>query len=85
MTRHRVDRTRKSAKQVVTDFADELLHRTTDADVPVKLLVIQTIALRMNWTDLYERLRFRHRHDVAPAPAPAEVASTEKPEPWWQR
>lgn len=85
MTRHRVDRTRKSAKQVIEDFADELLHRTTDADVPVKLLTLQTIALRMNWTDLYDRLRWRHRHDVAPAREPVDETPVERPEPWWNR
>lgn len=56
---HRVDRTRKSAKGVVKDYADELLKRDHDPDRKAKLLALETIALRMNWTDLYNRLRFK--------------------------
>ena len=50
---------RRTAKAVVENYANELLNRPpTDADRKAKLLVIETIALRMGWNDLYKRLRF---------------------------
>lgn len=71
----RVDRARRSAKQVIADYAQELLARKSDKDVRHKLVTIETIAFRMNWTDLYERLRFKsglHEPDTAE-------------EKWWQK
>lgn len=68
-------RERRSAKSVITDYANELLSRTTDADRRIKLTTIETIALRMGWNDLYNKLRFRsglHQPETAE-------------EKWWQK
>lgn len=64
-------RERKSAKEIVHDYAMELLNRTTDKDAPAKLAAIEVIALRMNWTTLYNQLRYRNN------PSPAQQ--------WWQK
>lgn len=72
-------RERRSAKAVIIDFANELLNRSGDQDAAVKLLTIETIAFRMGWNDLYNRLRFRKKVQEQVEP------QTEKPEPWWQR
>jgi hypothetical protein len=55
----RIDRTRRSAKETINDLANELLKRT-DGDATAKLQALETIALRMNWNDLYNRLRYRN-------------------------
>lgn len=55
----RVERERRSAKKIIEEFAFELLNRRTDPEARTKLIVIETIAFRMGWNDLYERLRFR--------------------------
>lgn len=52
--------TRKSPKLVIAQYADELLRRN-DHDAPKQLLAIEVIALRMNWTELYNKLRYRQR------------------------
>lgn len=49
---------RKSAKQVIEDYAEDILTRTGCPDRKAKLLVIETIAFRMGWHKLYNRLRF---------------------------
>ena len=64
-------RERRSAKEVVHDYANELLNRTTDKDATTKLLAVETIAYRMGWTELYNQLRFRKRSAA--------------PEQWWQK
>ena len=74
MPAHRVERTRKSAKGVVTDFADELLRRSHDPEAKTKLVTIETIALRMGWNDLYNRLRFK-----------SGLHNERREEPWWTR
>lgn len=76
-------RERRSAKAVITQFANELLERTNDKDAPVKLLTIETIAFRMGWNDLYDRLRFRSRN--VQIKQESIETPTEKPEPWWNR
>jgi hypothetical protein len=53
---HRVEKGRKSAKGVIEAYANELMNRTNDHNKAEKLAVIETIALRMGWTKLYERL-----------------------------
>lgn len=55
------DRQRRSARQVTFDLASELLARTQDIETNAKLQVIETIAYRMGWTELYNRIRFRER------------------------
>lgn len=78
---HRVDRTRRSAKGTVTEMAESMLKRTNDEHINVKLDVLQTIAARMSWNDLFEKIKNRHKyrgnfHDIEPV---------EKPEPWWNK
>jgi hypothetical protein len=75
-------RERRSAKAVITNYANELLMRTTDKDVAIRLTTVEAIAMRMGWNDLYNRLRFRER---SPVYEPAIETEEEKPEPWWQR
>lgn len=68
-------RERRSAKAVITDYANELLSRTSDADRRIKLTTIETISLRMGWNDLYNKLRFKsglHQPETAD-------------EKWWQK
>lgn len=67
-------RERRSAKEVIHDLANEILARTTDADRKAKLIVLETIAMRMGWNDLYNKLRFKsgiHHETIE--------------EKWWQR
>lgn len=71
-------RERRSAKEIVHDYANELLARGNDKDQAAKLLAVETIAFRMGWNDLYNRLRFRQRQ--APAAQPQE-----REEQWWQK
>ena len=75
-------RERRSAKDVIVNYANELLGRTNDKDAAIKLLTIETIAFRMSWNDLYDRLRFRNRYVQIQQES---VETNEKPEPWWQR
>ena len=56
------DRQRRSAKTVITDMANEMLYRTTDPDLNIKLNLLQTISAKMGWNDLFERLRNRDRY-----------------------
>jgi len=76
-------RERRSAKAVISNYANELLSRTGDKDVAIRLTTVEAIALRMGWNDLYNRLRFRDRN-VLQEPA-VETEIDETPEPWWQR
>lgn len=78
----RVDRTRRSAKGTVTEMAEAMLKRTNDDQVNVKLDVLQTIAARMNWNDLFEKIKNRHRFQGVVSYQDEPV---EKPEPWWQK
>lgn len=72
MSGHRVERPRKSAKGTIEAYADELLNRTKDKDAMIKLLAVQTIALRMGWHELYNRLRYNEHR----------INQTER---WWDR
>ena len=78
---HRVDRSRRSAKVTVTEMAEAMLKRTNDEHINIKLDVLQTIASRMSWNDLFHKIKNRPRltnsSDVDDRP--------EKPEPWWTR
>lgn len=77
--KRRVERGRRSAKQTVSDFADELLKRRPCEETNAKIMALQTIALRMSWNDLYNRLRFRTQ------PPLLEDEPRERPERWWDR
>ncbi len=70
-----MSRTRRSAKDVVTTYAKELLNRTGDPDVVHKIHAVEVIAMRMGWNDLYNKLRYRKGQGTVSVPV-------EKP-PWW--
>lgn len=55
------ERQRRSARQIVQDMANELLARSQDPQRDAKLDAIESIAYRMGWTQLYNRIRFRER------------------------
>lgn len=57
---------RKSAKDVCENLANDLLRRPASPDVKAQLLALETIAYRMNWFKLYDRLRFRERPQQQP-------------------
>lgn len=69
-------RDRRSAKAVINQFASELLNRHGDKDAEIKLLTIETIALKMGWNDLYDRLRFRKKVQAEREDGPRRQ--------WWQ-
>lgn len=52
-------RGRKSAKGTVNSLANELLGQLEHPDTKAKLALIETIAHRMGWMDLYNRLKSR--------------------------
>lgn len=54
-----MNRTRRSAKDVIATYADELLRRSTDPHIDHKLATVEQIAFRMGWNDLYNKLRYR--------------------------
>lgn len=77
----RSNRSRKSAKQVITQYCNELLVRPNDPHREQKLIAIEHIAFKMNWKDLYEHLRFKKNLPIKVEPdEPKEV-----PERWWDR
>jgi hypothetical protein len=55
------ERRRRSAKTVIQDLTSELLARTADPHRDAKLDCIESIAHRMGWNDLWNRIRFRER------------------------
>lgn len=80
MSGHRVDRTRRSAKGTVTEMAESMLKRTNDEHVNVKLDVLQTIAARMSWNDLFEKIKNQRWK------AKDQVSSDDEPkQQWWQK
>lgn len=60
---------RRSAKQIIEDYAQELRSRPESEEREIKLSVIKTIAHRMGWTELYQKLHFRK--------------GVERRQPWW--
>ena len=69
-------RPRKSAKEEIAKFAEELMARKMDPDREVKLNTVMAVAYRMGWTELYNRLRYRRK---------VENEEPEYIEPWWAR
>lgn len=61
-------------------MAESMLKRTNDEHVNVKLDVLQTIAARMSWNDLFEKIKNRHWNRPSIHDEPVE-----KPEPWWNK
>ena len=60
-------------------MAESMLRRTNDPNINAKLDVLQTIAARMSWNDLFEKIKNRHFHNSH------QDEPVEKPEPWWNR
>lgn len=60
----RVERDRKSAKKEIMAMADEILRRPPCQFNDAKLDLIATIASRMGWFDLFNRITYRHREPV---------------------
>lgn len=53
-------RERRSARDIIETYCNELLNRgTTEPGLIHKLLVIEVIAYRMGWNDIYDRLRYK--------------------------
>jgi len=77
---HHGNRSRRSAKSIVQDLTDSMLQRTGDEHVNIKLDVLQTIASRMGWNDLFEKIKNRHRFQ-----APKNQVDPEPQEKWWQK
>lgn len=78
-------RERRSAKEIINDFANELLNRTSDQDAPAKLTAIETIAFRMGWNELYSKLRYRKRNQIVNQNQPEQFPEDEIREPWWHK
>lgn len=65
-------RERRSAKAIIKELCQEYISRFPDGpEKDTRLMVIETIALRMGWQDLYSKLRWRK--------------SQPKDEKWWQK
>lgn len=62
-------------------MAESMLKRTNDEHVNVKLDVLQTIAARMSWNDLFEKIKNRYKYQVGHQ----NEEPAEKPEQWWQK
>lgn len=54
-------REKRTAKRIIEEYANELISRTADKDAAIKLLVVETIAHRMGWTELYNRVRYKQK------------------------
>ena len=52
---------RRSAKETVHDLANEIMARPASPDNDQKLKVLETIASRMSWMDLFNKIRYRER------------------------
>lgn len=82
----RSGRSRKSAKQVITEYCNELLNRSSDPHKEQKLIAIEHIAFKMNWNGLYNHLRFKKPHPFHDQPAKSiDEKEPEEKEQWWQR
>lgn len=62
---YRVDRNRRSAKEVIHELAREIMQRPKTMENDAKLTVIETIASRMSWMDLFNKIRYRSRNDFS--------------------
>ena len=54
----RVEKKRKTVRKVIEDFALELKNRKNDPHSRIKLLALEAIAQRMNWTETYNFIRY---------------------------
>lgn len=64
MSGMRVDRTRRSAKQTITALAEEILRRPASDDRKAKLDLLSTIASRIGWNELFDKIRYHQREPV---------------------
>ena len=65
-------RPRRSAKTAINEYATELMNRQTDPDAHIKLRTLFTIATRMSWNDVRERIdRFLNSKEE------------QRRQPWW--
>lgn len=80
----RVERSRRSAKGIVTDFANEMMKRTNDPDVKLKLNVLATISSRMGWFDIFNTIVKFNKGQIY---VPADIADEEqeRKQPWWNK
>lgn len=60
---NRVDRNRRSAKDVIYAMAAEIMARPKSMENDAKLTLIETIASRMSWMDLFNKIRYRSRNE----------------------
>lgn len=58
------DRTRRSAKQVLEDLTEEILRRPKCDQNDAKLDLIESIASRMSWTNLFMKIKNRRKEPV---------------------
>lgn len=81
----KIETNRRSAKQVIAEYISQLQARG-DHESNVKLIALETVALRMNWQGLYRQIRFKK--DVVRSTAQAELAgggSVETDHEYWSR
>ncbi len=53
-----MDRQRRSAKDVMTQYFNELKARPYDPETMIKIKVVETIASRMGWVRMFEEAKF---------------------------
>jgi len=58
------DRTRRSAKQVIEDLTEEILRRPKCDQNSAKLDLIESIAIRMSWTNLFMKIKNHRKESV---------------------
>lgn len=63
----RSNRTRRSAKDIIIESTNDILSRPTSVENDAKLDLIQTIASKMGWVDLFNKINFRHRAKIQKA------------------
>ena len=51
------NRTRRSAKDIVSQYTNEVLNRQNDDKKQIKLDVLATISSRMGWMDIFNRIK----------------------------
>lgn len=61
-------------------MAESMLRRTNDPNINAKLDVLQTIAARMSWNDLFEKIKNRHFSNHR-----NQDEQVERPERWWDK
>ncbi len=65
---------RRSAKMVVEDMTNEILARPPSEDKESKLALIHSLAIRMSWNQLADKIKFTRRD-----------SSTPKKEDWYSK